>query len=288
MGYWPVIPRDTRYCHSKVTEQVTGTSKRVVLAADDTRRREGLARLLKDSGFEIAGQAADAPGLLALVREHHPDLAIIDIRMPPDGAAAGSEAARVIRGESAGTAILLLSAHAEPEQATELLATGRGVGYLLKDRVIDVAGFTETVARVAEGGTVVDPAIVQELFASRRRDDPLRELTEREREVLELMAQGRSNAGIAQRLWITEGTVEMHVHSIMNRMHLPETGDDHRRVLAVLAYLESRLTLPPVGSPLACRSFPASAPARSPRITDTDRSGLGRKPSAGLAAMRSA
>lgn len=216
------------------------TRKSVVLADDDVLLREGIASLLRDAGFEIAGQAADAASLLALVRDRHPDVAIVDIRMPPDGAAAGLDAARVIREESPSTAVLLLSAHAEPEQATELLATGRGVGYLLKNRVIDLADFAETVGRVADGGSVVDPAIVQELFAARSRDDPLRQLTEREREVLALMAEGRSNAGIAQRLWITEGTVEKHVHSIMYRMQLPETEDDHRRVLAVLAYLESR------------------------------------------------
>jgi len=220
--------------------EVSRIQTRVVLADDDILLREGIASLLRDSGFEVAGQAADAAALLALVREHHPDVAIVDIRMPPDGAAAGIDAARVIRAGHAGTAVLLLSAHAEPEQATELLATGRGVGYLLKNRVIDMADFAETVERVAGGGTVVDPAIVQELFAGRSRDDPLRQLTERERQVLALMAEGRSNAGIAQRLWITEGTVEKHVHSIMHRMGLPETEDSHRRVLAVLAYLESR------------------------------------------------
>lgn len=222
-----------------MTAEVDRIKTRVVLADDDVLLREGIASLLERSGFEIVGQAADAAGLLALVRENRPDLAVIDIRMPPDGVAAGIDAARVIRGQSPGTAVLLLSAHAEPEQATELLATGRGVGYLLKSRVIDMADFADTVRRVAEGGSVVDPAIVHELFASRSRDDPIQQLTEREREVLALMAQGRSNAGIAQRLWITEGTVEKHVHSIMYRMRLPETGDDHRRVLAVLAYLES-------------------------------------------------
>jgi serine/threonine-protein kinase PknK len=160
--------------------------------------------------------------------------------MPGEGAAAGLGAARVIRKEFPDTAILLLSAYAEPEEAMALLATGRGVGYLLKSRVIDVEDFAGTVERVAQGGSVVDPAIVQELIAARRRDDPLDQLTDREREVLALMAEGRSNAGIARRLWITEGTVEKHVRSIMCRMSLTETGDNHRRVLAVLAYLESR------------------------------------------------
>jgi DNA-binding NarL/FixJ family response regulator len=216
------------------------TSKRIVLADDDTLLREGIASLLQRSGFDVIGQAHDAPGLLDLVREHRPDLAIIDIRMPPGYLTEGLEAARDIREHFPATGILVLSAHAEVEQAMELLAAGRGVGYLLKSRVTDVAEFAETVGRIAAGGSVVDPALVQELIASRRRDDPFHQLTEREREVLALMAEGRSNAGIAHRLWITEGTVEKHVRSILARMQLPETEDDHRRVLAVLAYIESR------------------------------------------------
>jgi DNA-binding NarL/FixJ family response regulator len=213
---------------------------RIVLADDDTLLREGIGSLLGRAGFEVVGQAHDAPGLLALIREHQPDLAIIDIRMPPDYLTEGLDAARVIREEYPATGILVLSAHAEVEQAMELLATGDRVGYLLKSRVTDMADFTETVGRIATGGSVVDPALVQELLAARRRGDFLRQLTERERQVLALMAEGRSNAGIARRLWITEGTVEKHVRSILARMRLPETGDDHRRVLAVLAYLESR------------------------------------------------
>jgi DNA-binding NarL/FixJ family response regulator len=213
---------------------------RIVLADDDTLLREGIGSLLGRAGFEVVGQAHDAPGLLALIREHRPDLAIIDIRMPPDYLTEGLDAARVIREEYPATGILVLSAHAEVEQAMELLATGDRVGYLLKSRVTDMADFAETVGRIATGGSVVDPALVQELLAARRRGDFLRQLTERERQVLALMAEGRSNAGIARRLWITEGTVEKHVRSILARMRLPETGDDHRRVLAVLAYLESR------------------------------------------------
>jgi DNA-binding NarL/FixJ family response regulator len=213
---------------------------RIVLADDDTLLREGIGSLLGRAGFEVVGQAPDAPGLLALIREHRPDLAIIDIRMPPDYLTEGLDAARVIREEYPATGILVLSAHAEVEQAMELLATGDRVGYLLKSRVTDVADFAETVGRIATGGSVVDPALVQELLAARRRGDFLRQLTERERQVLALMAEGRSNAGIARRLWITEGTVEKHVRSILARMRLPETEDDHRRVLAVLAYLESR------------------------------------------------
>ncbi len=225
----------------KLTETIVlETSNRVVLADDDILLREGIASLLQRSGFEVAGQAHDAAGLLALVREHHPHLAIIDVRMPPGYGTEGLEAARQIREEFPATGILILSAHADVEQAMELLAAGRGTGYLLKSRVTDVAEFGETVSRIAAGGSVVDPAVVQELVAARRRDDTLRELTEREREVLALMAEGRSNSGIARRLWITEGTVEKHIRSILTRMQLPETEDDHRRVLAVLAYLESR------------------------------------------------
>lgn len=218
---------------------MSGTGIRVVVADDDTLLREGIASLLEHSGFTVVGQASDAPGLLALVREHRPDLAIVDIRMPPDQVA-GLAAARVIRTELAATAVLLLSAHAEVDQAVEVLSAGHGVGYLLKSRVTDIAEFIETVQRVAQGGSAVDPALVSELIAARRHNDPLAHLSEREREVLALMAEGRSNVGIAQRLWITEGTVEKHVRSIMYRLQLPETAEDHRRVLAVLAFLESR------------------------------------------------
>jgi DNA-binding NarL/FixJ family response regulator len=219
---------------------VGGIRTRIVLADDDTLLREGIASLLERAGFDVVGQAGDAPGLLAMAREHRPDLAIVDIRMPPGSLTDGLDAARVIRDELPGTGILLLSAHAEVEQAMELLASGDRVGYLLKSRVTDVADFTETVGRIAMGGSVVDPALVKELIAARRRDDLLQQLTDREREVLALMAEGRSNAGIASRLCITEGTVEKHVRSILTRMRLPEAEDDHRRVLAVLAYLESR------------------------------------------------
>jgi DNA-binding NarL/FixJ family response regulator len=219
---------------------VDETRKRIVLADDDTLLRAGIASLLAGAGFDVIGQAHDAAELLDLVRAHRPDLAIIDIRMPPDYLTEGLDAARQIRDEFPATAILVLSAHAEVDEAMELLAAGNGVGYLLKSRVTDVTEFAETVARMADGGSVVDPALVQELVAARHRDDGLHQLTDREREVLELMAQGRSNAGIAHRLWITEGTVEKHVRSILSRLQLSEVEDDHRRVLAVLAYLESR------------------------------------------------
>jgi DNA-binding NarL/FixJ family response regulator len=216
------------------------TRKRIVLADDDTLLREGIASLLRGAGFDIVGQAHDADGLMTLVREHHPDMAIIDIRMPPAYLTEGLDAARRIRAESPGVSILVLSAHAEVEQAMELLAGEYGAGYLLKSRVVDVAEFAETVGRIAAGGSVVEPALVRELVAARRRDDTIQQLTDREREVLGLMAEGRSNGGIAHRLWITEGTVEKHVRAILGRLQLPETEDDHRRVLAVLAYLEAR------------------------------------------------
>jgi DNA-binding NarL/FixJ family response regulator len=219
---------------------VDKTRKRIVLADDDTLLREGIASLLRSAGFDVIGQAHDAAELLALVCKHHPDLAIIDVRMPPDYQTEGLEAARQIREQIPATCILLLSAHAEVDQAMELLAAGHGVGYLLKSRVTDVADFADTVARIAAGGSVVDPGLVQELVAAQHRDDAVRELTPRERDVLQLVAEGRSNSGIAHQLWITEGTVEKHVRSILSRLELPDTENDHRRVLAVLAYLESR------------------------------------------------
>ncbi len=213
---------------------------RVVLADDDVLLREGLAGLLERSGFEIAGQSDDAPGLLALVREHRPELAIVDIRMPPGHASEGLDAAHQIREEFPETAILVLSAHVQVEQATDLLAGGEGTGYLLKSRVTDVDEFIETVERIVKGGSVVDPALVKELVAARRAEDPLDVLSPREREVLSLMAEGRSNAGIAHQLWITEGTVEKHVHSILTKLRLPATEDDQRRVLAVITFLDAR------------------------------------------------
>jgi DNA-binding NarL/FixJ family response regulator len=212
----------------------------IALADDDVLLREGLASLLERSGFEIVGQAGDAGGLLAIVREHRPQLVIVDIRMPPGHATEGLEAARLIRDEFPEAGILVLSAHVEVEQAMDLLASGHRIGYLLKSRVTDVADFVETVERLAHGGSVVDPGLVRELVGARRRNDPLDGLTQRELEVLGLMAEGRSNAGIARRLSITEGTVEKHVHSILSRLRLPETDDDHRRVLAVITFLEAR------------------------------------------------
>jgi DNA-binding NarL/FixJ family response regulator len=216
------------------------TKQRVVVADDDVLLREGVAGLLERSGFEIAGQAGDAAELLRVVRDQEPDLVIIDIRMPPRQETEGLDAARVIRRELPKVGILVLSAHAEVAEAMEILATGRSIGYMLKSRVTRVDDFIETVGRVIHGGSVVDPEIVQELVNVRHREDRLERLTEREREVLALMAEGLSNAGIAKRLCVTEGTVEKHVRSVLSKLRLPETSDDHRRVLAVLTFLDSR------------------------------------------------
>jgi DNA-binding NarL/FixJ family response regulator len=216
------------------------TQTRVVLADDDVLLREGIASLLEHSSFQVVGQAGTAAELIELVRERHPDLAVVDIRMPPDHATEGLEAARVIRAELPQTGILVLSAHAEVEHAMELLASGQGIGYLLKSRVTDVDEFIDALGRIARGGSVVDPGLVQELVAARHRDDPLDALSPREREVLALMAEGRSNAGIGRQLWVTEGTVEKHVRSILMKLQVPETDDDHRRVHAVITFLEAR------------------------------------------------
>jgi DNA-binding NarL/FixJ family response regulator len=213
---------------------------RVVLADDDILLREGLASLLDRSGLQVVGQCGDSSRLMDLVREHRPDLVIVDIRMPPGYSTEGLDAARVIREELPQAAVLVLSAHVEVEHAMDLLGSGERTGYLLKDRVTDMDDFIETLRRIVRGASVVDPALVHELIAARRVDDPLSVLTAREREVLALMAEGRSNAGIGHQLWVAEGTVEKHVRSIMMKLRLPETGDDHRRVLAVLAFLESR------------------------------------------------
>jgi DNA-binding NarL/FixJ family response regulator len=216
------------------------TGLRVVLAEDDILLREGMASLLERSGIAVVGQAGDAVELLPLVRAHTPELVVVDIRMPPTHTVEGLDAAREIRSEHPKIGILVLSAHADVEHAMELLASGGGIGYLLKSRVTNVAEFIDTLERIARGGSVVDPALVQELVSARRRDDPLAVLSTREHEVLALMAEGRSNAGIARRLWVTEGTVEKHVRSILAKLSLSETDDDHRRVLAVVTFLESR------------------------------------------------
>ena len=213
---------------------------RVILADDDFLLREGLASMLERAGFSVVGQAGDATELLALVRSQEPDLALVDIRMPPSHTNEGLQAARTMRAEQPDVGILVLSAYAEVEHAMELLAGGRGIGYLLKSRVTNLDEFTETLERIAAGGSVVDPGLVRELVAAQRVDDPLADLTPREREVLEEMAQGRSNAGIARALWVTEGTVEKHVRSILAKLGLGEAEDVHRRVLAVIKFLDAR------------------------------------------------
>ena len=212
----------------------------VVVAEDDVLLREGLAILLQREGFDVVGQAGDGSGLIELVRAHGPDLVIVDIRMPPSHSTEGLDAARVIRAEFPTTGIVLLSAYAVVEQAMELLESGERTGYLLKNRVTDVGEFVWMLTHIAGGGSVVDPVLVRDLVAARRRDDPLGALTEREREVLELMAEGRSNAGIANRLWVTEGTVEKHARSIFSKLPIQATEDDHRRVLAVITFLKAR------------------------------------------------
>ena len=219
----------------------TGTTSglSVVVADDDVLLREGVASLLARSGFDVVGQAGDAVELMALVRDTTPRLAIIDIRMPPTHSAEGLDAALAIRRELPEVAMLLLSAHVEVEHALELLDGGRGIGYLLKSRVTDVDEFVDTVTRIADGASVIDPALIQELVSARRRDDPLAALSSREREVLILMTEGLSNSGIGRRLWITEGTVEKHVRSILSKLDLADTPDDHRRVRAVIMYLDA-------------------------------------------------
>ncbi len=212
-----------------------------MLADDDVLLRESLASLLDRSGLEVVGQVGDAAELVELVGRERPDLVVVDIRMPPKFSTEGLEAARVIQREFPQTAVVVLSAHVEVEQAMDLLANGQRTGYLLKSRVTDIADFVDALKRVERGGSAVDPALVAELVAARRNGDPLAALTAREREVLALMAEGRSNTGIGQALWVTEGTVEKHVRSILMKLQLPETSDVHRRVLAVLAFLDADL-----------------------------------------------
>ena len=213
---------------------------RVVLADDDVLLRQGMASLLREAGYDVVGEAGDGPGLRDLVATAAADVAVSDSRMPPTNTTEGLDAAATIRASSPETGVLLLSNHVDVEIAMELLEGGERVGYLLKSRILDAADFIDAVDRVARGGSVVDPALVQELVAERHRADPLADLTAREREVLALMAEGRSNSGIGQRLWITEGAVEKHVRSILGKLRLPATADDHRRVLAVVKFLESR------------------------------------------------
>ena len=212
----------------------------VVVSDDDVLFREGVASLLTDRGFEVVGQAGEPTELIERVRDLKPDLVVIDIRMPPTFTTEGLSAARVIREEIPDTAILVLSAHVEVEQATDLISSGKRSGYLLKSRITDVDDFVDTLRRIVNGGTVVDVALVQELVSARHVHDPLDVLSPRERDVLALMAQGRSNSGIADQLFVAEATVEKHVRSLLMKLNLPETSDDHRRVLAVLTFLERR------------------------------------------------
>jgi serine/threonine-protein kinase PknK len=216
-----------------------GAGRTVVIADDDLLLREGIASLLTQAGYGVVGQAGDATELLALVRQHRPEIAIVDIRMPPDQGTEGLRAAQAIREELPEVAILVLSAYVEVKHATTLLASGQRSGYLLKSRVANIEEFLDSVDRLGRGGSVVDPSLVLELLSARTADDPLDALTVREQEVLGLMAEGRTNSGIARRLWVTEGTVEKHVRSVLAKLRLPETDDDHRRVLAVLRFLEA-------------------------------------------------
>lgn len=212
---------------------------RVILADDDVLLREGLASLLDGSNFDVVCQVGDGAELLGLVREHRPDLVIVDIRMPPTHTTEGIDAAQAIRDAFPDVGIVVLSAHVEVYHALELLAAGNGIGYVLKSRVTNIEQFLETLERIRRGETVVDPGLVSELVRARRVEDPLAELSSREREVLALMAEGRSNAGIAHVLWVTEGTVEKHVNSILRKLGLSESAEDHRRVLAVLKFLDT-------------------------------------------------
>src|ERR1700756_3553836 len=212
---------------------------RIVVAEDEVLLREALCSLLTRSGFDVVGQAGSKPELLAQVSALKPDLVVVDIRMPPTGTTEGLDAARIIREELPKTGILVLSAHVEIDHAMDLIANGPGVGYLLTSRVADVDDFIDAVQRIAKGASVVDPSLMRQLVNRRRREDPLDTLSPRENQVLALMAEGRSNAGIARRLWLAEATVEKHIRSIMTKLDLAQTDDDHRRVRAVITYLEA-------------------------------------------------
>ncbi len=212
---------------------------RIVIAEDSVLLRDGLAGLLEDDGHEVVARVGDGEALIAAVGAHAPDLAIADVRMPPGYSDEGMRAAAEIRSSFPGTAVLMLSQHVETRNALELIQSGGGFGYLLKDRVLDTDDFLETVRRVASGGSALDPEVVATLIPAPVAADPLADLTPREHEVLGLMAEGRTNAGIATRLWLTEKTVETHVRAILGKLGLPVSTDDNRRVLAVLAYLRS-------------------------------------------------
>ena len=213
---------------------------RVVVADDSVLLREGVVRLLEESGLEVVGQAGDADELLRKVGAHKPDVAVVDIRMPPTNTDDGLRAALEIRRTHPGTGVLVLSQYVEEAYALELVTdSAEGVGYLLKDRVADIERFVDSVRRVGEGGSALDPEVVSKLLGRQRREDPLEELTPREREVLELMAEGRSNGAIAAQLVVSERAVEKHVTSIFGKLALAPAPEDHRRVLAVLRYLQA-------------------------------------------------
>ncbi|HUA74043.1 MAG TPA: response regulator transcription factor [Solirubrobacteraceae bacterium] len=212
---------------------------RVVIAEDLALLRDGLQRLLRDNGFEVAAAVEDARALLDAVAREKPDVAVVDIRLPPDFRDEGLRAALKLREQAPDTGVLMVSQYVEPAYAAELLADGRGgVGYLLKDRIMDVEDFVDAVGRVARGGTALDPDVVAQLVSRRDADGPLSDLTPREREVLGLMAEGRSNAGIAEVLVLSVGAVEKHIASIFGKLRLTQSESDHRRVLAVLTYLQ--------------------------------------------------
>jgi DNA-binding NarL/FixJ family response regulator len=212
---------------------------RVVIAEDQALLRQGLTLLFEDAGHEVVASLGDAEPLLPSVESHHPDLVVLDVRMPPTFTNEGTRVAQAIKSEHPDVGVLILSQHIETRHAIELVALG-GFGYLLKDRVLDVPDFLDAAVRVADGGSALDPQVVVRLVYSANGDDPLAELSSREREVLTLMAEGRTNAAIARALWVTYGTVEKHVHSILLKLRLPNTENDHRRVLAVVAYLDAR------------------------------------------------
>jgi DNA-binding NarL/FixJ family response regulator len=215
-------------------------AKRVVIADDDLLLREGVSSVLTAAGYDVVGQARDGVTLKAVIQETIPDVAVIDIRMPPTQTWEGLDAARSIRAQFPEIGILLLSAHVEVETAIDLLESGERIGYLLKSRLLRTEDFIDALERICAGGSVVDPGLVHELLAQRHRPDPLAELSAREKEVLTLMAEGLTNRGIAGRLFVTEGAVEKHVRSILAKLRLPTTEVGHRRVLAVLTFLEAR------------------------------------------------
>jgi DNA-binding NarL/FixJ family response regulator len=211
---------------------------RVVIAEDQALLRQGLALLFEDGGHEVVASLGDAEQLLPTIGSHRPDLVVLDVRMPPTFTDEGTRAARAIKAEHPDLGVLILSEHIETSHAVELVALG-GFGYMLKDRVLEASDFLDAATRVARGGSALDPQVVVRLVSYVNSNDPLSELSSREREVLELMAEGRTNAGIARALWVTKATVEKHVQHILTKLHLPETEDDHRRVLAVVAYLDA-------------------------------------------------